>query len=102
MIDARCDLHSPNGPWLTFQRRVDTADFDRNWKGYKEGFGDRSKSFWLGNDNLHELTKNGADLRVDLCTLPEGVELSDELVQNPTFESGTDGNGAKCITRQAS
>ena len=101
VIDARCDLHSPNGPWLTFQRRVDTTDFDRNWKAYKEGFGDRSKSFWLGNDNLHELTKNGADLRVDLCTLPEGVELSEELVQNPTIESGSGWEQNPCITRHS-
>ena len=74
-IEARCDIHSANGPWLTFQRRVDTTDFDKNWNAYKEGFGNRSKSFWLGNDNIHALTKNGANLRVDLCTLPEGQEL---------------------------
>ena len=73
-----------------FQRRVDTTDFDKDWKAYKEGFGDRAKSFWLGNDNIHEMTKGGASLRVDLCTLPEGVELSEELVQNPNFESDDD------------
>ena len=31
------------------QRRVDnTTDFNRNWKSYKEGFGDPTHSFWLG------------------------------------------------------
>ena len=33
-------------------------DFYRTWDEYKIGFGDLKREFWLGNDNLHLLTKN--------------------------------------------
>ena len=94
--EFRCDLHSPGGPWTTFQRRVDTTSFDRDWNAYKTGFANAEKgkdgSFWLGNDHIHELTMDGAKLRVDLCTLPEGNETSRELLESPEFERLEDWN----------
>ena len=53
------------------QRRGDYGepreDFNRNWNDYKQGFGDKNKEFWLGNDQIHELTKAGdMKLRVEL------------------------------------
>ena len=34
-------------------------NFDRNWAEFKRGFGDprRGGEFWLGNDNIHLITK---------------------------------------------
>ncbi|XP_078498157.1 ficolin-2-like [Lissotriton helveticus] len=63
-----CDMDTDGGGWIVFQRRVDgSVDFFRDWKTYKQGFGNRLTEFWLGNDNLHYLTSHGTnELRVDL------------------------------------
>ena len=42
-------------------------NFNRTWDEYKHGFGDHDKEFWLGNNQIHELTKSGdKKLRVEL------------------------------------
>ena len=41
--------------------------FNRNWDEYKYGFGSHEKEFWLGNENIHMLTRtNDYELRIDL------------------------------------
>ena len=47
------------GGWLVFQHRF--HPFAENfllpfWPLYREGFGDLRKEFWLGNENVHEIT----------------------------------------------
>lgn len=34
-------------------------DFFRSWSSYKAGFGSQESEFWLGNENLHQLTLQG-------------------------------------------
>ena len=42
-------------------------DFYLDWDNYKEGFGDLTHEFWIGNDKLHYFTSQSRyELRVDL------------------------------------
>uniref|UniRef100_A0A2K6GDF6 Ficolin 3 n=1 Tax=Propithecus coquereli TaxID=379532 RepID=A0A2K6GDF6_PROCO len=63
-----CDMDAAGGGWLVFQRRQDgSVDFFRPWSSYKAGFGSQESEFWLGNENLHQLTLQGTwELRVEL------------------------------------
>ncbi|XP_018124483.1 ficolin-2 [Xenopus laevis] len=67
-LQVLCDMDTDGGGWIVFQRRYDgSVDFYLGWDSYKKGFGSRLTEFWLGNDNLSNLTSAGTwDLRVDL------------------------------------
>ncbi|XP_071177500.1 ficolin-2-like [Mytilus edulis] len=66
-LDVYCEMTS-SGQWTVFQRRIDgSTDFYRTWQEYKEGFGNVTSEFWLGNDNLHKILSTGNfKLRIDL------------------------------------
>ena len=53
-----CDQETSGGGWIVFQKRIDGAvQFHRgSWREYKEGFGNLSCEFWLGNEKLHRLS----------------------------------------------
>ncbi|XP_065943571.1 ficolin-2-like [Magallana gigas] len=59
---------SPSGHYQVFQRRHDgSEDFNRTWIEYKNGFGNVSSEFWLGNDKIHHLLAQGTyEMRMDM------------------------------------
>ncbi|XP_077974357.1 uncharacterized protein LOC120346989 [Styela clava] len=65
--NVRCDFYTDKGNWLVILRRSDgSADFDRNWIEYVNGF-DLETEFWFGLDKLHYLTSSQTyELRIDM------------------------------------
>ncbi|XP_078086756.1 fibrinogen-like protein 1 [Mustelus asterias] len=63
-----CDMDTAGGGWTVIQQRFDgTVDFNRGWREYREGFGELSAEFWMGNDHIHAITSQGEySLRIDL------------------------------------
>lgn len=67
-FEVFCDMESMGGGWTVVQRRKDgSINFNRTWDEYKNGFGNLSGEFWLGNDRLHLLSKSSnMMLRIEL------------------------------------
>ncbi|XP_044311059.1 angiopoietin-4 [Varanus komodoensis] len=65
---AYCDMEVDGGGWTVIQNRVNgSVSFQKNWKEYKQGFGDPAGEYWLGNEAVHFLTSQAAySLRVEL------------------------------------
>ncbi|XP_049630930.1 ficolin-3 [Suncus etruscus] len=83
VLSVFCDMDTAGGGWLVFQRRQDgSVDFFRSWSSYKAGFGSQESEFWLGNENLYQLTLQGTwELRVEL----EDFEGNHTFAQYSTF-----------------
>ncbi|XP_036419538.1 microfibril-associated glycoprotein 4-like isoform X2 [Colossoma macropomum] len=66
--DMGCDGQTEDGKWTVIQRRMDgSVNFYRPWEQYKKGFGNKNGEYWLGLENLYQLTsKRKYELRVDL------------------------------------
>ena len=68
VINVYCDQTTDGGGWTVVQRRSRPykQSFERTWVEYRVGFGDLSKEFWFGNDNLHRIASSDSILRIDL------------------------------------
>uniref|UniRef100_H2ZHZ7 Fibrinogen C-terminal domain-containing protein n=1 Tax=Ciona savignyi TaxID=51511 RepID=H2ZHZ7_CIOSA len=86
-LKVYCDQTTDNGGWLVFQRRTDgSEDFYRTWIEYQGMFGNLSNEFWLGNENLHALTRSGKyELRIEL----ENWENKKKFAKYSSFSIGS-------------
>ncbi|XP_071837787.1 angiopoietin-1-like isoform X1 [Apostichopus japonicus] len=70
--ECGCYLSGANGGrgkvLPVFKRHIDgSQDFFLYWDDYKQGFGNLTNNFWLGNDKIHSFTNQRRyQLRVDL------------------------------------
>ncbi|XP_066928430.1 ficolin-1-like [Clytia hemisphaerica] len=56
-VNVYCDMVENGGGWTLIQRRVEgSTNFYRGWEDYKNGFGQPTESYWIGLDQIHELT----------------------------------------------
>ncbi|XP_061191955.1 ficolin-1-like [Saccostrea echinata] len=52
-----CDMETDGGGWTVILKRGDgSVNFSRNWEDYKNGFGNPSTEYWIGNEMIHNLS----------------------------------------------
>ncbi|KAK0064976.1 BpsFReDn22 [Biomphalaria pfeifferi] len=56
--DSICDSSDPKGLFFVIQRRYSgsSVDWNLDWETYKTGFGSQCGDFYLGNENIYQLT----------------------------------------------
>ncbi|KAH3750994.1 fibroleukin-like [Dreissena polymorpha] len=74
-LEVYCEIDQGKA-WVVIQRRrYGTVDFDRSWEEYKNGFGNLTGDFWLGNEYIYHMTKyQSRQLRIDMETF-EGKKV---------------------------
>ncbi|XP_058626272.1 microfibril-associated glycoprotein 4-like isoform X2 [Onychostoma macrolepis] len=79
------------GGWTVIQRRMDgSVNFYQAWHQYKRGFGNMESEYWLGLDNMYQLTRNrNYKLRVDL----EDFQGNKVFAQYSSFSVGPEADG---------
>jgi hypothetical protein len=95
-IPVRCDMDTSTGGWTVIQRRISDSDFYRNWEEYKNGFGNLDTNFWLGNENIHQIVRQGRyELRIDLTSFSGETAYA----EYDEFAIGNEDSGYKLYVR---
>ncbi|XP_061190517.1 ficolin-2-like [Saccostrea echinata] len=75
-VRVYCDMETMNGGWTAIQKRINgSLSFEKNWTEYKNGFGSPEQDVWIGNDDIHQLTKGGPSSLYISITLVNGSRL---------------------------
>ena len=68
-INVHCDMETDSGGWTVIQRRnasLGTVNFTRNWEDYVNGFGDLDGEFWIGLNNIYQLTTTLQEMELQI------------------------------------
>ncbi|XP_015226361.1 PREDICTED: fibrinogen alpha chain-like [Cyprinodon variegatus] len=93
-VEVYCHQEGIMGGWLLVQQRESGAiSFNRTWAEYRNGFGSVDAQgkgeFWLGNQNLHLLTKQQETMmKVELEDWEGGVATAEYTVRVGAEEDG--------------
>ena len=75
-IQVFCDMTRHGGGWTTLQRRFDgSTDFKKYWVYYKEGFGNPDGEYWIGLENIYQMTNTFQNVMVRI----EATALDDRI-----------------------
>lgn len=90
-LKVYCDMETSGGGWTLMQRRDDYGEpresFNRDWTDYKYGFGNPNREVWLGNENVHLLTRHDDyELRVEMTDF----EGNERFAHYDTFRLGSE------------
>lgn len=68
IVNVWCDMETDNGGWTVIQRRMDgSVNFTRIWNDYTFGFGNANSEYWIGNENLYQMTTHyNYTMRIDM------------------------------------
>ena len=57
LFDVYCNMTLRDGGWTVIQQRVNgNISFNNTWDQYRNGFGDPYGNFWLGLENIRQIT----------------------------------------------
>ncbi|XP_061186852.1 ficolin-2-like [Saccostrea echinata] len=75
-------METEGGGWTAIQKRISgSVSFNRTWTEYKKGFGNPNDSYWIGNDVIHQLTKNWSSSLYVSITLLNATTLYQQYQQ---------------------
>lgn len=110
-VEVYCHQEGLVGGWLVVQQRQSgVLSFNRTWAEYRDGFGSvdggGTGEVWLGNQNLHLLTRQGETLlKVELEDWEGGSAAAEYLIRvgpeedgYPLHVSGYSGDAGDALT----
>ncbi|XP_063338329.1 microfibril-associated glycoprotein 4-like [Pelmatolapia mariae] len=67
-VQLYCDMDTDGGHWTVIQRRMDASvHFYMSWEAYRSGFGNAAAEYWLGLENIQQMTRQqDSKLRADM------------------------------------